>query len=159
MVGTMTSFGLLQEMFAWRLFDKLGFRIWEYVPWADHVAFTLFGTIGATLLGGRRWAQPVLYGGLSEIARSIAVDKMRDGTLGATMQQYAPSGSGGAVADYVTYGDRKAIPGGGWGPVSDRIGLDDFVTFGNETDNASAESCSVEPGGAELSDYYGVTAY
>lgn len=160
---TITGFGLMQELFAYKLFKAVGLeKAYQTVPYIDQAVFTLLGTMGAAVAGGKRWAQLVMYGGLSTILRNVLLWKVIvPGTAGEFLKNTAAEIGYKPMSDYVTYGDRKPIPGGRWGPVSD------FVTFGCETEEESAAAIeggsdsftAVEPGSADLADYYGVTAF
>jgi len=162
-----TGAGLAQELFAYKLFRAVGLeKAYETVPYIDHAVFTVLMTAGAAMAGGKRWAQLAMYGGLSTLLRNVLIWKvMEPGRAGEFLQNsvreigYRAAAPSPTVQDYVTYGDRQPTRGGGWGPVSD------YVTFGQEGENSYAslpcpeDSFSVEPGQAELADYYGVTAF
>ncbi len=156
-----TGAGLAQELFAYKLFKAVGLeKAYQTVPYIDHAVFTVLMTAGAALAGGKRWAQLAMYGGLSTILRNVLIWKvMEPGRAGEFLQNSVREIGYKSMSDYVTYGDRRPTAGGGWGPVSD------YVTFGQEEEGSYAtlpcpdDNFSVEPGQAELADYYGVTAF
>lgn len=154
-VGVITGTGLFNEFFGYKVFDALGLQVvYKTVPYADHAIMTILETMGTAWLFGRRWAQMVMYGGLSTLARSvIAREVIAKGRAGEMMRQAAADVGYAPMADYVTYGDKFM------GRPLQR-GMNDFVTLGNESEDVAALDCS--PGGMEtegLADYYGVTAF
>ena len=159
---TITGFGLAQELFAPKLFTMVGIQsVMETVPYVDHAAFTLLGTVGAALVGGHKWAQLVMYGGLSTILRRLIVEKVLLPELAGTYLKTAAVEAGyKPMSDYVTYGDRRPIAGGRLAPIND------YVTMGCDTEEESVaaiqggcDTFDVEPGQSDLADYYGVTAF
>lgn len=164
-IGVMAGFGVLQDMFAWRVAGTVGIdKLQAMIPWfpgLSEFAFSLGGTFLTGLLLGPRWAKPVMYGGLTSYLKRVVEDRAVSGMFGSSIQQYAQSSSliaksAGATADYVTFGRRG--------------GMNDYVTFGESAYGTESVGLpcpddeiepDVGPGMVEpgMSDYYGVTAF